>query len=150
VVTLDASASTDKEDRIEGYDWATGDGTTSAGVTVTHTYERPGEFTVTLRVTDHKGKTSTASQVVTVENRPPVAAFTATPESGAAPLVVVFDASASNDPDGSIEQYAWEFPAGTASGEIVQHRFEEPGEFEVTLRVTDDFGATPLAWRAIH
>ena len=71
LVTLDASGSTDKEDRIESYAWVTGDGAALSGVTATHTYERPGEFTATLTVTDHKGKTSTASQVVTIENRPP-------------------------------------------------------------------------------
>jgi len=141
IVTLDASASTDKEDRIESYAWVTGDGATLAGVVVTHTYERPGEFTVTLRVTDHKGKTSTASQVVTVENRPPVAAFKPYQTIGFADAVMRFDASASTDPDGEIAAMEWDLGDGSwSTGSVVEHRYAVAGDYEVLLRVRDELG----------
>lgn len=75
-----------------------------------------------------------------------MAAFTATPPSGTAVLTVTFDASQSNDPDGSIARYEWQFPGGaTATGAKVEHRFEEAGDFDVTLRVVDDLGASAAA-----
>jgi len=150
VVTLDASASTDKEDRIESYDWVTGDGSTLAGMLATYTYERPGVFTVRLTVMDHKGKTSTVSQVVAVENRSPVAAFKPYQTEGFAGAVMRFDASASTDPDGEIAAMEWDLGDGSwATGPVVEHRYAGAGEYEVLLRVRDEFGGTSDASQSV-
>jgi len=84
---------------------------------------------------------------VTVEetgmNTPPVANFTFAPDSPSTTDTVEFNASLSNDPDGSITDYAWDFGDGsTGTGETVTHSYDNPGSFNVTLRVTDDDGAT--------
>jgi PKD repeat protein len=42
-------------------------------------------------------------------NTPPVAVASGTPTSGIAPLVVNFSSNGSNDPDGSISSYSWNF-----------------------------------------
>jgi 6-phosphogluconolactonase (cycloisomerase 2 family) len=54
---FDATASADPDGRVARYDWEFGDGTVLAngGPTPTHTYTRPGTFTVTLTVTDDEG-----------------------------------------------------------------------------------------------
>lgn len=58
------------------------------------------------------------------------------------PLSVVFNASTSFDPDGSITQYSWDFGDGeTALGEIVSHVYASSGTYPVVLTVTDDDGA---------
>lgn len=61
-------------------------------------------------------------------------------------LAVAFDASTlSSDPDGTIEQYAWDFGDGTTdttSGATVTHTYSGSGTHTVTLTVTDDNGAT--------
>lgn len=77
-------------------------------------------------------------------NLPPTAAFTATPARGAAPLIVSLDASASDDPDGAISSYRWDFGDGspTGSGVSLTHTFEQNGVFEVRLTVLDDQGAS--------
>jgi PKD repeat protein len=76
-------------------------------------------------------------------NQPPVAAMTAVPASGIAPLNVAFDGSGSSDTDGSIVSYAWIFGDGdSASGVATSHSYTTPGSFIARLTVTDDLGAT--------
>lgn len=77
-------------------------------------------------------------------NIPPTAAFTASPANGPAPLVVSFDGSSSNDPDGSVDTYIWDFDDGSgfAVGKQVSHTFDTVGDYDVLLRVMDDDGAT--------
>ena len=59
VILFDASSSYNT-DSIVSYHWDFGDETTGTGVTTTHSYANPGNFTITLRVTDNEGNTSTA------------------------------------------------------------------------------------------
>ena len=80
-----------------------------------------------------------------VKNVPPVASFTATPESGLAPLSVNFDAATSYDPDGTIQSYQWDLSHdGTIDGEgkTTTYTYEEPGEYTAMLRVSDNDGAS--------
>ena len=82
-------------------------------------------------------------EIETQANQPPNAAFSAAPESGAAPLTVLFDAGASNDPDGEIINYEWDFDDGTmATGVSVSHTYNNMGAYTVRLTVTDDKGET--------
>ena len=78
------------------------------------------------------------------QNQPPVAVASADVYSGKAPLTVVFDSSAStDDPDGTIEGYSWEFMDGSFSTEPnPAHTFMTTGTYLVTLTVTDDQGET--------
>ncbi len=71
----------------------------------------------------------------------PQAAAVVTPTSGTAPLTVSFDASGSQDADGIITTYAWDFGDGTTgSGVTTSHTYFHPNTFSVTLTVTDDTG----------
>jgi len=55
-----------------------------------------------------------------------------------APLYVGFDGSASTDSDGEIVSWDWDFGDGaSASGELVNHTYNAPGTYTVTLTVTD-------------
>ena len=80
------------------YAWDFGDGTTGAGITVTHRYNRPATFTVVLTVTADNGQASTASRTISVSTTlPPNAAiFTVSPTVPAVNQDVFFNASASN------------------------------------------------------
>ena len=82
-------------------------------------------------------------RVKNTKNDPPVAKFIANPVKGTAPLDVVFDASPSYDPDGSITLYRWSFGDGTelsTSNPSISHRFTSPGEYRVVLTVYDTAG----------
>jgi PKD repeat protein len=80
------------------------------------------------------------------KNKPPVAGIVISPSSGAAPLAITASGSTSSDPDGTIASYAWEFGDGSsATGVQAQHTYANPGEFTVTLTVTDDGGKKATA-----
>lgn len=74
----------------------------------------------------------------------PVASLTADPQSGPAPLTVDFHATDSEDPDGDIAQYSWDYGDGPpVSGPSLQtpsHKFQDDGTYKVTLTVTDGQG----------
>jgi PKD repeat protein len=86
-------------------------------------------------------------------NLSPTASFTATPASGAAPLVVAFNAAASSDSDGSITRYAWNFGDGgttSSTGSTASRTYGSAGTYTVTLTVTDNRGATASTTRTVQ
>ena len=55
---------------------------------------------------------------------------------------VMFHATGSNDSDGTIETYHWNFGDGTVGyGEIIDHSYSEVGNYTVILTITDNDGA---------
>ena len=75
-VAFDGSGSTDPEGRPLTYSWdLNGDGTFGDATTPTasYTYTSSGTYTASLRVTDDRGATNTASVTITVGNTGPVA-----------------------------------------------------------------------------
>jgi PKD repeat protein len=105
-------------------------------------------------VTDNQGAKGTASvqiQVLAAGNQPPNAVATANPVSGTAPLVVQFNGSGSNDPNGSISSYAWAFgDGGTAAVANPQRTYSAAGAYNARLIVTDNQGAKDTAFVAIN
>lgn len=66
-LSFSAKASYDPDGYILSYAWDFGDGYTATGITTTHTYDNPGSYTATLRVTDNKGAVDTDTAVVMVK-----------------------------------------------------------------------------------
>ena len=57
-------------------------------------------------------------------------------------LSLTFDGSGSQDTDGRITSYAWDFGDGQAAdGQRVSYSYTSPGSYSVSLTVTDDTGA---------
>ncbi|UCD13722.1 MAG: PKD domain-containing protein, partial [Thermoplasmatales archaeon] len=65
-IVFDASGSFDEDGVIVSYLWDFGDGENGSGITSPHVYRKPGEYTVTLVVTDNNGNTISKSVIVTV------------------------------------------------------------------------------------
>ncbi|MCS6903744.1 MAG: PKD domain-containing protein, partial [Candidatus Bipolaricaulota bacterium] len=84
-------------------------------------------------------------------NKAPLARFSFTPKEPIVGQPVTFDGSASKDPDGKIVSYLWDFGDGqTAQEIIVTHAFQKDGEYDVTLQVTDDRGASSQLTKTVH
>lgn len=123
--------------------WDFGDDSTSTQSSPSHTYTQPGTYTVKLTVGGPGGEdveTKSALIVVTAPTggvEPPVAAFTAEPLQGTAPLRVEFsDASTS-----SITVRNWDF--GDGNGSTVTnpvYTYTVPGTYTVTLTVSGPGG----------
>ncbi len=82
----------------------------------------------------------------------PVAAIQAVPTTGTAPLTVDFGSVGSNDPDGTISTYSWNFGDGSPleNGPGATHIYTAPGNFTATLIVTDNSGMTGSATTNIN
>lgn len=147
-VAFDASASSDAQGPVVGYDWNFGDGDTASGVTTSHTFDAAGTYVVTLTVRDSAGQTGTTSREVTVvaANVPPVPEFAATADF----LSVQVDAQGSTDPDGSITSYSWDFGDGaTATGATASHAYAGAGTKSITLTVSDDRGGSAALTKTV-
>jgi len=156
-VSFNASGSSDPDGTITLYAWDfDNNGTTDAtGITASRSFGAPGTYTVRLTVTDDDGATGTTTRqvsVATVPNQSPTASFTFSPTSPQVGTSVSFNASGSNDPDGFLTLYAWDFDNnGTtdATGITASRSFGAPGTYTVRLTVTDDDGATGTTTRQV-
>ena len=136
------SGSSDPDGTIARYEWDFGDGTQRAGRTPRHVYQKPGQYLVRLTVTDDSGtmRSSASDSIMVTINEAPIA--DAGPDLIAAPgQKVTLAASGSIDPDGDLTEFNWDFKDGNAaSGERVEHSFDQPGTYRVRLSVRDDTG----------
>ena len=132
--------------------WDFGDGATATGtLTPTHTYSDNGTFTVTLTVTGTYG-VGTDTLIVTVLNVDPILA--PLPDQSVETDEVISFSVVYSDPgtldthtatvdwgDGTVEAGTVNAIAGTVSG---SHAYTSPGEFIVTVTLSDDDGGMAL------
>ncbi|MGR9053289.1 MAG: PKD domain-containing protein, partial [Gammaproteobacteria bacterium] len=143
-VDFDATGSNDPENSTVTYLWDFADGTTSNLLNPNHIFAEPGEYPVTLTVTDAAGLNATQAVTIaaTAVNQPPIAVAWASTPSGPTPLSVVFRADGSYDPDGSLGNIEWRSSDGrTSFGSPAFFTFDTEGTYTVTLRVHDSRGA---------
>jgi len=67
-IVFDASGSFDVDGFIVSYYWDFGDGENGSGLSTSHMYRKPGEYLVTLIVTDNDGNEYSTSLLVTVSS----------------------------------------------------------------------------------
>jgi PKD repeat protein len=141
-INFDASSSHDPDGFIETYLWDFGDGKSEIGMNINHTYKNIGVYTITLTVMDNNSGTDISTSSITITETisiPPAAILTKSEETTIPGIIIIFDGSESYDYDGSIVNYLWDFGDGTtASGVSVEHAYDEPGTYAITLTVTDN------------
>ncbi len=126
-------------------EWAFGSGTTASGQTATHTYDRPGTYTVSFSASNAAG---TVSESITVEATRPskdpttlsrtarIASLTATPNPAAVGTPVQFNSAVEGR---SSPTYEWDFGDGTTgTGSSSTHTYDRPGQYTVQLQVETD------------
>ena len=147
-VTLDGRRSKDPDGRIVKYEWDLSyNGSTfvvdATGREVSTSYaDGPATIKVALRVTDDEGARHTATTRVQVENVAP-SVEAGGPYAGRVGELISM-AGTATDP-GSIDQagliYDWAFGDGAeGKGPIVSHSYAQPGDYQVTLTVSDKDG----------
>jgi len=118
--------------------WEFGDGGTSALQHPSHAYAGAGSYSVSLTVSNAGGQNAvTKASYITVAVAPPVAAFTAAPLSGAAPLTVSFTDQSTGQPS----SWQWDFGDGVAStAQNPSHTYANVGSYTVSLTVANSGG----------
>ncbi|PSP91008.1 hypothetical protein BRC87_04420, partial [Halobacteriales archaeon QS_4_66_20] len=147
-LTFDASNSTDRGGLSSTVQWDFGDGTTrSAGDRVTHSFDEPGTYEVTVEVSDTAGNNDTATRTVEIhepDEDAPTARAAVEPQPVEAGAPFTLKANDSDDERG-IASYAWDLNgdgSGDVGGEQATHSFGSAGTYNVTLTVADGGGNT--------
>ena len=107
------------------------------------------EVGLTVEYSDGSTARRTLHVDVVADNEAPLAVPDGSParwfDDGAivtAGEVVTYDATASEDADGTIVDASWDFDGDEVDGMVVEHAFRRTGPKTVTLTVADDDGAT--------
>jgi PKD repeat protein len=152
-ISFDASLTTDEGEPCAAlctYAWDFGDYETANGKTASHSYPRPGTYTVTLTVVDNRGGVASTTRSLTITGpTAPVAAFAVSPASPKVNQAAVFNGGTSSVGIGAtIETYKWEFGDGSSQTTTVpgvSHTYGAVGTYFALLTVTDNFGRTSIA-----
>ncbi|HWQ67905.1 MAG TPA: PKD domain-containing protein [Methanospirillum sp.] len=131
--------------------WDFGDGFTGEGPQVMHIYMDPGNYTLTMTVTDQSGasdRIELPNAITVFENpffqnsplMPPItlsmmADYKVSIASGPAPLTVQFTDLSTGDP----ANWSWSFGDGTVdTTQNPTHVYEKPGSYSVSLTIHKD------------
>ena len=130
---------------ITSYAWDFGGGGTSFEANPSFAFAEPGTYEVSLTAQTANECTFTTTQSVSIAVAP-VAAFTASPDFGGAPLEVTFVNSSTD-----ATQYSWNF-AGIGSSEEVSpvFTFTEVGSYLVTLAATNAQGCIATTQQTVE
>jgi PKD repeat protein len=161
---MSGTGSTDPDtaagDGIRNYVWSWGDGTpdtTGTTASQSHVYPLAGSYTVTLRVLDKWGRSSSpVSLGVTTQsepagNNPPVVTFLQPTCTGRTCAV---SSAGTTDTDGGIRNYTWSWGDGTldtttTSTATQSHTYLAAGTYTITLIATDNWGRTTTVQRTV-
>jgi gliding motility-associated-like protein len=100
----------------------------------------PGQYTVTLTVTNASGSnTKIMTQYITVYAKPTIN-FSVTPNSGCPPLNAAFT-NLSTPGSGTISSFQWNFGDGfTSTLTSPTHSYNNPGSYNISLLAINSFG----------
>ncbi len=161
-IAFNAAGTSDPDagDSIIRYEWDfDGDGfyETDTGQTssTSTSYPSAGMRTVKLRVTDSQGHANVTTRTVTVTNQP-IASFTVSPSPAQTGQTVMFNGSASSDPDGAVARYEWDldgngsFETDGGTAPTTSRSYSSPATLTVRLRVTDNLGVASETTRSLQ
>ncbi|MDX9971064.1 MAG: PKD domain-containing protein [Candidatus Gracilibacteria bacterium] len=136
-IQFDASGSDYPKGQITSYRWDFGDNTTPklGSAKISHKYDKVGTYTASVEVIASDNTTAKKEMLITVREVALFSCFVSVFKEGPAPLTTAFDPACST---GTISGYFWDFGDGTTSSELKPtHTFENPGDYTVSLEVSD-------------
>jgi chitodextrinase len=113
----------------------------------------PGDYQISLKVTDLDGAYDWKNSSIKVENVKPMAKIFVDHKTAVVNQKITFNAEGTTDTESDIRslKYRWDFgDNNVVTGMIVQHSFRDPDTYDVTLSVTDDNGDTNSATISIR
>jgi PKD repeat protein len=135
-VLFNGSRSYDPDGDAVSTGWNFGDGTTSTETNPAHAYSKPGFYTVTLQLDDGFADQPTVATIPIIVEGSPIALQNITDTTVCVNVPLEFSGEKSNDPNGPIGSYTWDFGDGiTSYGSTVSHAYTKPGTYYVTLTV---------------
>ncbi|MEP7167849.1 MAG: PKD domain-containing protein [Bacteroidota bacterium] len=131
---------TDSSLNATNYLWNFGDSSYSTSKNPSHIYSIPGNYSVTLAVTDSVGCTDTIQENNLVTIRGPVASFSISGNGGCIPYTVQFTNASTN-----VSDWFWSFGDGDSSAALNPvHEFTNPGNYVVSLITHDSTGCEAI------
>lgn len=130
------------------YLWYFGDGDTSMVPNPTHVYQNQGNYVITL-ICGNPPCFDTLQKVVNLQH-PINAVFTSNTDSLCVPEN--FIVTSGSQPNPTLFQHTWIWGDGTPNGNgvISNHNYTQPGDYTVTLVITDTLGCTDTARMVVH
>lgn len=132
---------------ISSYIWIFGDGSkaTTTSNKISHKYARPGNFDVTLIITDKLGCRDTLQKPLAITVNGPTAAFKNTIPGTCLNTLVSFTDSSYTDGIHPIQQWIWKYGDGKSDVYTTppfQHSYTAPGIYTLSLKVIDSKGCS--------
>jgi len=157
LVTFNGTGSLDLDGLVTAFAWDfDADGEIDATAPIAeYIFSAAGTYRISLTVTDDDGNQDQISlslavaapledePIASATLQPPIADFAYMPASPQPGEIILFNATPSSDFDGQITGYAWDFEGDgeiDSVAAVVDHVFDAPGYYDVTLTVTDDAG----------
>lgn len=124
------------------YLWLFGDGSTSTDANPLHSYNSPGQYAVTLIAFSAGGCPDTVVKNNFIRLGPPkITGIKGLPYEGCAPKTLTLTPNINTG--ASITSYKWDFGDGsTSTDSIPQHKFLNPGVYDISLVVSTSEGCT--------
>jgi len=140
--------------------WDFGDGSTDMVASPSHTYEKPGTYTVRLAASSQSCGEESKEKTITVSPCNIKADFVGSPNSGTAPLTVQFTDKSTGNPtmwhwdfgDGPIPMNADVSCSGGGCDNIANptHTYLEPGTYSVTLTASSQYGCSDTITKQMY
>lgn len=117
--------------------WTFGDGSGGTGANITHVYNQPGTYTVTVTASAGPGQSATDSTTAQVTGPPQLNVSAGGPYTGLVGQPVTVTGTASPLPQDVTVLFAWTFGDGASgSGQTTTHTYAAAGTYTVTLTVS--------------
>lgn len=121
---------------IKSWEWSFGDGTKSVFKNPSKTYLEPGNYDVTLKITDSLNCESSVTKNGYVRIAGPIALYKITSTEGCMPLSTSFEAVSPNT-----QKFEWDMGDGVVDTiGVCHHLYSRSGKFTPTLSITDSAG----------